>query len=610
MGDRFGQARCRTARWRSRLVALVAVVAAVGLPVIAARPGVAAAAGMPTCPVWTPTNLQCNQYPAAGPLGAIGVIGDSVLLGSGDGMSTPGLPRQLADAGWGPVNFLAAKGYTTGRNRGANQPNTAAYWINRWRAEGFDPPVMMVNFGNNDMGYCPPLNVACMKQTIDYLLNVIGPQTEVWWPTSTGVDYNRVGAWNQALWLADQERPNLHVWNWQDVFSTANPPFAHDKYYIHLANGANYARRSTLMAADVTSVFGPSRRVGPNVGPATASGTPSDYLPIDITRTATGMYIPAGTIATVDFNGIAPADATGVALTLEPHDADGGGYLSSFPCDEGRSLTSNVNFVAGQRRAAQTLVRLTAARTMCIFSYASAYVDIDVQGWFVAGSASRLTGLAPTRLLDTRETGRQAVDVIQTPAGSTAVAVSLVGLNSDVGASLTAWACDQPQPALAQIHFGPGEIIAGAAFVKTSAAGTICVTTSAPADVVVDLTGVFSVGGRLRYTPTIVQRMIDTREGLGGWLGRLMHGQQVDMHPAPPGAEAVSGTITMVEPTVAGWLRATPCGISQFTSSVNAPAGGIVANSLTVALSADQGLCVEPYRGSHVLFDISGWWAP
>jgi hypothetical protein len=247
---------------------------------------------------------------------------------------------------------------------------------------------------------------------------------------------------------------------------------------------------------------------------------------------------------------------------------------------------------------------------VCIFSYDATSVDIDVQGWFVRGSASRLDGVVPTRLLDTRETGRNAVDVIQVPAGSTAVAVSMVGLNSTVDASLTAWACDQPQPDLAQIRFARDEIIAGAAYVKPSAAGTICVATSAPADVVVDLTGVFSAGGRLRYTPTVVQRMMVTREGLGGWLGRVDTGQQVDMHPAPPGAEAVSGTLTMVKPTVAGWLRATPCGVSQLSSSVNSPAGGIVANSLTVALAGDQGLCVEPWRGAHVLFDISGWWAP
>ena len=593
------------------IVALVGAILGSAMAVGGGAPTSARAeTGLPSCPVgYKSTDVQCNQVATPGPLGPISVFGDSVLLGSSSGLSSPGLAEQLAGAGWGPVNFLAGKGDTTGRNQGAGKPSTASYWFNRWRAEGFDAPVVMINLGNNDVAYCPP-DVGCMKQTIDYLLDVIGPQVEVWWPKLTTVDYARAGAWNTALMLAGQERPNLHVWDWPTVFTTADPPFLHDRYFIHLASGPQYARRSALMTADVTTVFGPSRRVGPDAPVAVAAGAASDYLPVDITRMTNGLHIPPGSIATVDVGALAPADATAVALTLEPHDPSGPGYLTAFPCDGGRPMTSNVNFVAGQRRAAQALVTLSAARTVCIFSYDATSVDIDVQGWFIRGSASRLNGVVPNRLLDTRETGRNAVNVIQVPAGSSAVAVSMVGLNSAVDASLTAWACDQPQPDLAQVRFAPGEIIAGSAYVKPSAAGTICVTTSTPADVVVDLTGVFSVGGRLRYTPTVVQRMIDTREGIGGWFGRVDTGQQVDMHPAPAGAEAVSGTLTMVQPTIAGWLRATPCGVSQLSSSVNSPAGGIVANSLTVALSGDRGLCVEPWRGAHVLFDISGWWAP
>lgn len=589
---------------------VAAIAVAVFVVAVPAPPAALAAGTLPSCPVgFKATDVQCNQIAAAGPLGPISVFGDSVLLGSSSGLSSPGLPEQLAGAGWGPVSFLAGKGNTTGRNQGAGKPSSASYWFNRWRSEGWDAPVVIINLGNNDVGYCPA-DVGCMKQSIDYLLNVIGPQVEVWWPKLTTVDYAKAAAWNTALMLAAQERPNLHVWDWPTAFTTADPPFQHDRFFIHLASGAQYARRSALMTADVTTAFGPSRRVGGNVAPASPAGAPADYLPVDITRSVTSLYIPPGTTAAVDLSAVAPADASAVALTLEPRDAVGPGYLTAYQCEQGRSLTSNVNFVAGQRRAAQAIVGLSAARSVCIFSYSGTTVDIDVQGWFVAGSASRLTGVAPTRLLDTRETGREAVSVVHVPAGATAVAVSLVGVNSGGDAALTAWACDAPRPDLAQVRFGAGEIIAGAAFVRAGADGTICVASSAPADIVVDLTGVFSVGGRLRYTPSVVQRMIDTREGLGGWLGRVDTGQQVDMHPAPPGAEAVSGTLTMVQPTVSGWLRATPCGVSQLSSSVNAPAGAILANSLTVALSADQGLCVEPYRGAHVLFDISGWWSP
>ena len=600
---------------RVRPAALLLALCAIVLgSVVVPRPGgpplVGAAGGLPSCPVgYKVYDVQCNQIANPGPLGDISVIGDSVLLGSSDALSSPSLPTLLAQAGWGPVNFLAGKGYTTGRNVGGTRPTAAAYWINRWRSEGVFPSTIVVNLGNNDNAFCPP-TIACMKQTIDYLLDVIGPDTQVWWPLITTVDYVRQGAWNAALHLAERERPNLITWNWDEVLAGANPPFVMDGYNIHPASGVQYARRSRLMTDDITSRFGPSRRVAANATPPPAAGPASEYLPVAVQRIVTGAQIATGSTYVLDLSATAPAGASAVALTLESRDPTGPGYFTAYPCGGDRPMTSSLNFVAGQRRAAQVLATLSPSGTVCIFSYDAAGIDIDLQGWFVPGGATRFTPVVPSRLLDTRETGRQVESVIPVPAGATAVALSLVGLDATSAGSLTVWSCDTPRPDLAQIHFGPGEIIAGAAYVLASAGATVCVSTSVPADVVVDITGTFSPAGRLRYTPAVVRRMLDTREGIGGWQGQLDTGQTVDLQPAPPGAQAVSGTITLVEPRISGWLRATPCGQSQLSSSVNAPLGAILANSLTVGLSADQRLCIQTYRNGHALFDISGWWAP
>ena len=585
------------------IVASAALVAGSGAP--------AAAAGMPSCPAgYKVSDVSCNQYAAAGPRGGISLFGDSLLLGSSDALSNPGLPRQLADAGWGPVNYLAGKGYTTGRNIGGSKVSTAAYWITRWRSEGWDPSTIVINLGNNDEAFCPPV-VSCMKQTIDYLLDIIGPNTEVWWPLITNLDFARGPAWNQALRQAAAERPNLTIWDWPTFLNTSNPPIVMDKYLVHPVSSVQYVRRSAAMAADITARMGPSQRTGPDSPVPTAFGAPSDYLPVPISRIATGVTIGPGQTLTFDVSATAPGDATAVALTLESENPSGPGYFTAYPCGGERPLTSSLNFVAGQRRAAQVLATLSAAKQVCIFSYDSAQIDIDIQGWFVVSNATKFTPTVPTRLLDTRLTGRSAVSVITAPPGATAVALSMVGLDATSAGSLTAWSCDSPQPALAQIWFGPGEIIAGAAYVLVSAQGTVCVSTSVAADVVVDLTGSFSPGGRLRYTPAVVQRLLDTRFGQGGWTGRVGTSQSIDLRPAPAGAEAVSGTLTMVEPTISGWLRATPCGdTQQLSSSVNAPAGAILANSLTVGLSADQQLCITSYRRSDALFDVSGWWAP
>lgn len=585
-------------------------LASVFAPTPAGSPVVAAANGLPSCPVgYTVYDVQCNQIAMLGPLGDISVIGDSVLLGSSNALSSPSLPTLLANAGWGPVNFLAGKGYTTGRNVGGNRATAAAYWINRWRSEGVLPSTIVVSLGNNDNAFCPP-TIACMKQTIDYLLDVIGPNTQVWWPLITTVDYARQGAWNAALHIAERERPNLITWNWDDVLAGANPPFVMDAYNIHPASGVQYVRRSRLMADDITARFGPSRRIGANAAPPPAAGPASEYEPVAVQRIVTGAQIATGSTYVLDLSATAPAGASAVALTLESRDPVGPGYFTAYPCGGDRPMTSSLNFVAGQRRAAQVLATMSTSGTVCIFSYDAAGMDVDLQGWFVPDGASRFTPVVPSRLLDTRETGREAISVIPVPAGATAVALSMVGLDATSAGSLTAWSCDPPKPDLAQIHFGPDELIAGAAYVLASPSGTVCVSTSVSADVVVDITGTFSPGGQLRYTPAVVRRMLDTREGIGGWQGQLDTGQTVDLRPAPQGAQAVSGTITLVQPRISGWLRATPCGQSQLSSSVNAPLGAILANSLTVGLSADQRLCIQTYRNGHALFDISGWWAP
>ena len=67
----------------------------------------------------------------------------------------------------------------------------------------------------------------------------------------------------------------------------------------------------------------------------------------------------------------------------------------------------------------------------------------------------------------------------------------------------------------------------------------------------------------------------------------------------------------MIEPYVDGYLTGTPCGVTPGqTSSVSAARGGIMANALTVGLSAGASMCLFSYAGAHAVFDTTGWWVP
>lgn len=612
----------------SRLRVLLSATLLLGATVVAVgpAPSAGAAGDPPLCTFVNDNYRRCNHYPTAAPLGSIALLGDSVMLGSADGMSSPGLPKMLADAGWGPLNLVATLGMRTYDSRPSQRDASAWHWIDRWQQAGWKPSVVAVNLGANHLTACTPTDPAPCRTAILTLIDKIGPSTTVWWAKVNqqllpyGAFSSGMLGWNLALDQVAAARPNLVVWDWPTALATADPPISMDVGRIHPTSGVQYVKRSRMMADDITSRLGAARLAGPVVDPPVAADEPMEYLPATIERIVTpatdaGARLAAGSVFTLDLAARAPAGAQAVALTLGSDNPTAGGFLTAYACDEPVPWTSNLNFAAGQRRASQVLVGLSAAGTVCILSPVATSLVVDLQGWFVPSGGTRLRPIDPQRLLDTRSTGRAAVhriSVLGVPGGSTAsaVALSLVALESDTPASLTVWSCDDPQPEAVQIYFAPGETIAGAVFAPVSTAGTVCVTTSAPASVVVDITGLFSAGGDgLRFTRAQVKRMLDTRSGLGGWVGRHGANQTLWLRPAPPGALAVSGTITMVQPEFSAWQRANPCGgTTPVASAVNAPAGAVLANSITVGLSPDQRLCLFSLARSHTLFDVSGWW--
>jgi hypothetical protein len=164
---------------------------------------------------------------------------------------------------------------------------------------------------------------------------------------------------------------------------------------------------------------------------------------------------------------------------------------------------------------------------------------------------------------------------------------------------------------VSNVNWQPGETVAGAVFVPVAADGTFCVFTSSPTDVIVDVTGVFSTTNALRFTPVTPTRMVDTRLGVGGWRGHPGVGQTIEIGAATEAAVAVTGTITIVDPGIAGYLTGTTCGQPVgATSSVNGAGSSVMANSLTIGLSPGGNICITSSVTSHVLFDTTGWWTP
>jgi hypothetical protein len=557
---------------------------------------------------------------APGPRGAIAVVGDSVMIGSAyEPPLVPGwgpsLAQMLADRGWGPVRMAAGVGFQAGKLVAGNPGANMSLWITTQRAAGFDPSVIVVSIGPNDILGCLG-SVDCAVDDIRGLMDAAGLDHEVWWALQTMERPDMQAAWNQALQIVAAERPNLTLWDWPAIRIAKGITLAPDN--THLPGAPQYLARSALIADDVTARLGQSRQVGVEITPP-AGGPSYEYQPVTPMRVIdtrqTGGRITAGNFLTVDLSTFVAADAAAVAVNVTAADPAAAGYLTVWPCDAPRPLASSVNFVAGQARGAQATALLGSGRTVCIFSNVATDIVVDLQGTFVADGGLLFDPVPPERKLDTRQTTRAPTIAIPAPTGALAVAATLTVTGGSTAGFLSAYPCSGAPPLVSNVNWQAGETVAGAVFAPVAVAadgtGTFCVFTNSPVDVIVDVTGVFREIGTLRFTPVTPTRMVDTRDGTGGWRGQQGVGQTIEIGAAPDTANAVTGTITMVKPGLNGYLTGTTCGQpAGITSSVNGARGTVMANSLTVGLSPGGNMCINSLVSSHTLFDTTGWWAP
>ncbi len=556
-----------------------------------------------------------------GPKGGIAVVGDSVMLGSAYGPPFepgwgPSLAHQLADRGWGPVRMAAGVGFQAGKMVPTTPGANMSLWLTNQRAGGFDPPVIVVSTGPNDIIACNG-SVDCAADDIRGFMDVAGADHEVWWALQTAAIPTNQAAWNQALQIVAAERPNLILWDWPTIRVAAGIAIAPDN--THLPGAGQYLQRSAMIADDVTTRLAGSRQIGAEVA-VPPGGALYEYDPVDPVRVVdtrdTGERLAAGETLSVDLSVLAPAavgaDAAAAAINVTAAAPGAAGFLTVWPCGTEQPLASSVNFLAGQARGAQATTLLGGpGKRVCVFSNAPTDIVVDLQGVFVPTGALRFDPIIPERKLDTRKTVRASMNVIEVPAGAEAVAATLTVTGGNDAGFLTAFPCSGTIPVASNVNWQRGETVAGAVFVPVAANDTFCVFTNSPVDVIVDITGVFNATNTLRFTPVTPTRMVDTRVGTGGWRGHQGVGQTIEIGAAPDAAEAVTGTITQISPGVDGYLTGTTCGQPPGeTSSVNGARSSVMANSLTVGLSAGGNLCITSLAAAHTLFDTTGWWIP
>lgn len=272
---------------------------------------------------------------------------------------------------------------------------------------------------------------------------------------------------------------------------------------------------------------------------------------------------------------------------------------------------------------------------------------ITQSGTATGGTGLTFAALPPCRILETREIynfeGRTGAfgppylraaetrtlpmtssNICAIPTTAKAYVVNITIVPRGAVDYVTVWPAGEARPNVWSIRSPDGNIVANSAIVKAGVNGAISVYSSNNTDILMDVTGYFtdSAPTSLVYYPVTPCRVIETREayrpaGLFGAPSMTSRETRAFRFPdyapcaLPAGVAAYSMTITAVPKGPLQYLTAWPAGLAQpNVSSINSPAGRVLANSVILPASPDGSINVHAFNATDFLIDVNGYFAP
>ena len=217
---------------------------------------------------------------------------------------------------------------------------------------------------------------------------------------------------------------------------------------------------------------------------------------------------------------------------------------------------------------------------------------------------------ASVRLEDTRDGGgsrRLGGSTVEVVVGAEyanqSVAVNLTIARAVSNGYATLHRCDKEVFGTSSINYQPMEAVANVAITEVSSEGTVCVYLSQDAHVIVDLLGVFSVGGG--FVSSGLVRLEDTRDGGGS---RRLGGSTVEVVVGAEYAnQSVAVNLTIARAVSNGYATLHRCDKEVFgTSSINYQPMEAVANVAITEVSSEGTVCVYLSQDAHVIVDLLG----
>ncbi len=403
------------------------------------------------------------------------------------------------------------------------------------------------------------------------------------------------------------------------------------------------SRPAAALAIALSAVLG-SLVGAPAAQAATPTEGQSSYVaqdPVRVLDTRDGLGAPKAPVGpgeTVDLvlagrYGV-PADATAVVLNVTATRTRAATDVRVYPTPADASFpdVSNLNAAAGETVANLVTAPIGSGGAVRLRS-SGGPVDLiaDLQGFFRTGAVgASYTGLAPRRLLDTRDTrsplqaGVPRALVVRgagtgVPDSAVAVTLNATAVSPTTGTDLRVYPtrAGSSPPLVSNLNTAAGRTRAAAVVVPIGDGGSVqLLSSSGVVHVVVDVSGYYTSGTDADvFHPLPPRRLLDTRTtstpvGSGQTQDLVVSGTG----QVPHSARAVVLNVTAVGPSGPTDLNVYPRPADArypTASNLNVVRGQTAANTVVTAVGHEGGIRVRNANGTvHLVVDLAGWYGP
>jgi hypothetical protein len=310
-----------------------------------------------------------------------------------------------------------------------------------------------------------------------------------------------------------------------------------------------------------------------------------------------------------------PVDALAVVLNATVTNPAAAGFVTVWPCGAERPVASNLNYAKDQTVPNLVIAKLGSAGKVCFYSQQATDLVVDVAGFFPAGSGY-VAQVNPQRAIDTRGKSRVGGTVIQevavagvygVPATAAGVAlnVTITGATNDGFATI--FPCGQPTPTTSSVNYAKGQDVPNFVLAKPGLSGKVCVFSSAPADVIVDVSGYFEADTGFTATAAPV-RFLDSRETTRVEAGTTKELIVAGDKGIPANAKGIALNVTAVGASADGFMTVYPCGEPvPLASNLNYTKARDIANSVLAKPGVGGMVCFYTDKSIDIVADVAGY---